>query len=178
MWITAREFKNKYNLSNQLFYYLKKNNKIMFKQQSPKKTLVWDDYNSPKKRDIRSYAMYIRSCDNEPLSVKSQKDVIKKYTDNYDFKEIIQYIDDERTSFDNERPALKKLITDCLEGKIGKIFVFNREVLGSISIKYLECVFKWLDIPVIYIEPLSEKDEIILLQKNLMKILTNSYENK
>lgn len=134
MWLTSKQFRNKYKISSQQLYQLKKSGKIETKPYIGNSYLV-KDINSP---DIQNIAIYARvSTPKQKKDLENQIDFLKKYcVMNGDNPVFI--FSDIGSGMNESRKGLSDMLDKVIEGTLSKIVISHKDRLTRFGFSYIE----------------------------------------
>lgn len=150
-WITSKQFRQKYNITPQHFYELKKYNKIETKPYIGRQVLVKDIL---VENDNNSIAIYARVSSNKQINdLENQIDYLTKYAVsngykvNYTFKDIASGINE-------NRKGLNDLLNLVFKQQIHKIIISHKERFTRFGFDYFKniCDYFGTEIEVVNLE--------------------------
>lgn len=167
-WITSKQFRQKYNITPQHFYELKKHNKIETKPYIGSQVLVKDvlSENSNNKT-----AIYARVSTNKQLKdLENQIEYLSKfaisngYIIDYTFKDIA-------SGMNENRKGLNGLLKLVFDNQINKIIISHRDRLTRFGFDYFKNICKQFGVEIIVVNLESDKTFQEELTENLIAIL-------
>lgn len=134
MWITSKEFREKYHITPQHLYQLKKTNKIKTKPYLGKSYLIEDG------EDNRVVVIYARvSTLKQKKDLDNQIDYLRKYC--VSIGETPSFVFSDISSGMNEnRKSLSEMIDMVIKGKVKKIIISHKDRLTRFGFGYIETV--------------------------------------
>jgi len=135
MWITSKEYREKYKISSQHLYALQKAGKVKVKKLFDKTMLVED---ATVNREVAIYARV--STTKQKIDLENQIKFLREYT--IKNGENPKYIFSDIASGMNERrKSLNEMITEVINGNISKIVISHKDRLTRFGYGYLENLF-------------------------------------
>ena len=153
-WITSKQFRQKYNITPQHFYELKKHNKIETKPYIGRQVLVKDVLDETNTDNNNSIAIYARVSSNKQIKdLENQIDYLTKYAVsngykvNYTFKDIA-------SGMNENRKGLNDLLNLVFNNKISKIIISHKDRLTRFGFDYFKniCEYFGTEIEVVNLE--------------------------
>ena len=167
MWITSKEFQQKYNITPQCFYNWKKAGKINIKEDIPGHILVEVPDNSIEK----TIAIYARvSTPKQKQDLENQIIYIKKYcimngfNPGYVFSDIA-------SGMNSDRKGLNQLLDLVIKNKVSIIFISHKDRLSRFGFGYLENICKKFNCTIEIINLEDDKDFQQELTEDLIAII-------
>ena len=169
-WITSKQFRQKYNITPQHFYELKKHNKIETKPYIGRQVLVKDILDETN-TDNNSVAIYARvSTNKQTKDLENQIEYLTKYAVsngykvNYTFKDIA-------SGMNENRKGLNDLLNLVFNNKISKIIISHKDRLIRFGFDYFKniCEYFGTEIEVVNLE--SDKTFQEELSEDLIAII-------
>jgi len=141
MWLTSKQFREKYNVSPQYLYALKKRGKLKTKPYIGDQVLVWDPVSELSETE-RSVAIYARvSTTKQKHDLDNQVDFLKKYLIAQGINPNLIYTDI-ASGMNEERKGLNELIDSVLKNKISKVVISHKDRLSRFGFGYLKKIFE------------------------------------
>ena len=171
MWITSKQFRQKYNITPQHFYELKKHNKIETKPYIGRQVLVKDILDETNTDNNNSIAIYARVSSNKQIKdLKNQIEYLTKYAVsngykvNYTFKDIA-------SGMNENRKGLNDLLNLVFNNQISKIVISHKDRLTRFGFDYFKniCEYFGTEIEVVNLE--SDKTFQEELSEDLISII-------
>ena len=167
-WITSKQFRQKYNITPQHFYELKKHNKIETKPYIGKQVLVKDVLDETTNNKT---AIYARVSTNKQLKdLENQIDYLTKYAVSNGY--IVDYTFKDIASGMNEnRKGLNGLLKLVFDNQINKIIISHKDRLTRFGFDYFKniCEYFGTEIEVVNLE--SDKSFQEELSEDLIAII-------
>lgn len=170
-WITSKQFRQKYNITPQHFYELKKHNKIETKPYIGRQVLVKDVLDETNTDNNNSVAIYARVLSNKQTKdLENQIDYLTKYAVsngykvNYTFKDIA-------SGMNENRKGLNDLLNLVFNNQISKIIISRKDRLTRFGFDYFKniCEYFGTEIEVVNLE--SDKSFQEELSADLIAII-------
>ena len=146
MWLTSKQFREKYNISPQYLYALKKNGKVTTKPFIGSQVLILDpnpDELDKKQENIdRDVCIYARvSTPKQKKDLDNQIDYLKKYliSNGHNPKLIFSDI---ASGMNEDRKALNEMIDSIIENKISRVVISHKDRLSRFGFGYLKNMFE------------------------------------
>ncbi len=170
-WITSKQFRQKYNITPQHFYELKKHNKIETKPYIGRQVLVKDVLDETNTDNNNSIAIYTRVSTNKQINdLENQIDYLTKYAVSNGYK--VEYTFKDIASGMNEnRKGLSDLLNLVFNNKIYKIIISHKDRLTRFGFDYFKniCEYFGTEIEVVNLE--SDKSFQEELSEDLITII-------
>lgn len=153
-WITSKQFRQKYNITPQHFYELKKHNKIETKPYIGRQVLVKDILDETNTDNNNSVAIYTRVSTNKQIKdLENQIDYLTKYAVSNGYK--VEYTFKDIASGMNEnRKGLNDLLNLVFNNQISKIIISHKDRLTRFGFDYFKniCEYFGTEIEVVNLE--------------------------
>ena len=134
MWITSKEFKEKYHITPQHLYQLKKTNKIKTKPYLGKSYLIDDG------EDNRVVVIYARvSTSKQKKDLDNQIDYLRKYCVSKGDSPSFVFSDID-SGMNEKRKSLSEMIDMVIKGKVKKIIISHKDRLTRFGFGYIETI--------------------------------------
>ena len=152
-WITSKQFRQKYNITSQHLYELKKHNKIETKPYIGRQVLVkdvLDEINT----DNNSVAIYARVSSNKQIKdLENQIDYLTKYAVSNGYK-VDYTFKDIASGMNENRKGLNDLLNLVFNNKISKIIISHKDRLTRFGFDYFKniCEYFGTEIEVVNLE--------------------------
>ena len=169
-WITSKQFRQKYNITPQHFYELKKHNKIETKPYIGKQVLVKDVLDETTNNKT---AIYARVSTNKQLKdLENQIEYLSKfaisngYIVDYTFKDIV-------SGMNENRKGLNDLLKLVFDNQINKIIISHKDRLTRFGFNYFKNICEHFGVEIIVVN--LENDKIFQdeLTEDLIAIIDN-----
>lgn len=169
-WITSKQFRQKYNITPQHFYELKKHNKIETKPYIGKQVLVKDVLDETTNNKT---AIYARVSTNKQLKdLENQIEYLSKfaisngYIVDYTFKDIV-------SGMNENRKGLNDLLKLVFDNQINKIIISHKDRLTRFGFDYFKNICEHFGVEIIVVN--LENDKIFQeeLTEDLIAIIDN-----
>lgn len=169
-WITSKQFRQKYNITPQHFYELKKHNKIETKPYIGSQVLVKDILNETTNNKT---AIYARVSTNKQLKdLENQIEYLNKfvisngYVVDYTFKDIA-------SGMNENRKGLNDLLKLVFDNQINKIIISHRDRLVRFGFDYFENICEQFGVEIIVVNLENDKTFQEELTEDLIAIIDN-----
>lgn len=169
-WITSKQFRQKYNITPQHFYELKKHNKIETKPYIGSQVLVKDILNETTNNKT---AIYARVSTNKQLKdLENQIEYLNKfvisngYVVDYTFKDIA-------SGMNENRKGLNDLLKLVFDNQINKIIISHRDRLARFGFDYFENICEQFGVEIIVVNLENDKTFQEELTEDLIAIIDN-----
>lgn len=170
-WITSKQFRQKYNITPQHFYELKKHNKIETKPYIGRQVLVKDVLDETNTDNNNSVAIYARVSTNKQIKdLENQIDYLTKYAVSNGYK--VEYVFKDIASGINEnRKGLNDLLNLVFNNQISKIIISHKDRLTRFGFDYFKniCEYFGTEIEIVNLE--SDKSFKEELSEDLIAII-------
>ena len=147
-WITSKQFRQKYNITPQHFYELKKHNKIETKPYIGKQVLVKDVLDETTNNKT---AIYARVSTNKQLKdLENQIEYLSKfaisngYIVDYTFKDIV-------SGMNENRKGLNDLLKLVFDNQINKIIISHKDRLTRFGFDYFKNICEHFGVEIIVV---------------------------
>ena len=138
MWLTSKQFREKYNISPQYLYALKKNGKVKTKPFLGSQVLILDPESSDSDKSVCIYARV--STPKQKTDLENQIKFLRQYLVSKGFNP--EYVYSDITSGMNEdRKGLNEMMSDIISGKISKVVISHKDRLTRFGFGYLKTIF-------------------------------------
>lgn len=181
MYLSAKQVKELYHITSQTLYNWRLRDKIKFKRLPSGKIVYLSLNDIPQKRKNVLYARVSSSDQKDDLT--SQEQILRQFMSS---NGII--VDDEFTDIasgiNEDRKDFNKMISECLDGKIEKIFITYKDRLTRFGFGYIENILEKVGTKIIVINATKEEDFQQELTQDLVSIIhhflikTNSNRRK
>ena len=134
MWITSKEFREKYHITPQHLYQLKKTNKIKTKPYLGKSYLIEDG------EDDRVVVIYARvSTSKQKKDLDNQIDYLRKYCVS-NGESPSHVFSDIGSGMNDNRKSMSEMIDMVIKGKVKKIVISHKDRLTRFGFGYIETI--------------------------------------
>ena len=138
MWLTSKQFREKYNISTQYLYALKKNGKVKTKPFLGSQVLILDPESSDSDRSVCIYARV--STPKQKTDLENQIKFLRQYLVSKGLNPEYVY-SDIASGMNEDRKGLNEMMSDIISGKISKVVISHKDRLTRFGFGYLKTIF-------------------------------------
>ncbi len=138
MWLTSRQFREKYNISPQYLYALKKNGKVKTKLFLGSQVLILDPESDDSGKSVCIYARV--STPKQKADLENQINFLRQYLVANGMNPEYIY-SDIASGMNEDRKGLNEMMSDIISGKISKVIISHKDRLTRFGFGYLKTVF-------------------------------------
>ena len=138
MWLTSRQFREKYNISPQYLYALKKNGKVKTKPFLGSQVLILDPESDDSGKSVCIYARV--STPKQKADLENQINFLRQYLVANGMNPEYIY-SDIASGMNEDRKGLNEMMSDIISGKISKVIISHKDRLTRFGFGYLKTVF-------------------------------------
>ena len=138
MWLTSKQFREKYNISPQYLYALKKNGKVKTKPFLGSQVLILDPESSDSDKSICIYARV--STPKQKADLENQIKFLRQYLVSKGLNPEYVY-SDIASGMNEDRKGLNEMMNDIISGKISKVVISHKDRLTRFGFGYLKTIF-------------------------------------
>lgn len=167
MWLTTKQFREKYNISPQCLYQMKIHNRITTKPYLKTSYLIYDEDNE----QLNDVAIYCRvSSSSQKNDLNNQIDYVRKYliSNGINPKYIFQDI---ASGMNENRKGLNELLQLVYDKKISKIYITHKDRLTRFGFGYLQNICNSFGVTIEIINLEDEKSFQEELAEDLISII-------
>lgn len=167
MWLTTKQFREKYNISPQSLYQMKIHNRIKTKPYLKTSYLIYDEDNE----QLNDVAIYCRvSSSSQKNDLNNQIDYVRKYliSNGINPKYIFQDI---ASGMNENRKGLNELLQLVYDKKISKIYITHKDRLTRFGFGYLQNICNSFGVTIEIINLEDEKSFQEELAEDLISII-------
>lgn len=170
MWLTTKEFREKYNITPQHLYALKKSNRLTTKPHIGSTYLILDPHSNDnsEEKDVCIYARV--STTKQKKDLDNQIDYLKKYLISKGLNPSKVY-KDIASGMNENRKGLNEMIDEIIKGKISKVVISHKDRLTRFGFGYLENIFKKYNVVIEIVNLEDDKDFQTELSEDLISII-------
>ena len=169
MWLTSKQFREKYNITPQHLYALKKSGKLRTKPFLGNQVLIMDPMTEGD--DERAVCIYARvSTPKQKNDLDNQVDFLRKYLISNGINPEKVYTDI-ASGMNEDRRGLTDMINDIIEGKVSKVVISHKDRLTRFGFGYLEKVFSKYNVEIEVVNLEDEKSFQEELTEDLIAII-------
>ena len=170
MWLTSKQFREKYNISPQYLYALKKNGKVKTKPYIGSQVLILDP-ESEKETDSKSVCIYARvSTAKQKNDLNNQVDFLRKYLVSNGINPGNVYTDI-ASGMNEDRKGLNEMMNDIINGKISKVVISHKDRLTRFGFGYLKSIFSKYNVEIEIVNLEDDKSFQEELSEDLIAII-------
>ena len=138
MWLTSKQFREKYNISPQYLYALKKNGKVKTKPFLGSQVLILDPESSDSDKSVCIYARV--STPKQKADLENQIKFLRQYLVSKGLNPEYVY-SDISSGMNEDRKGLNEMMSDIISGKISKVVISHKDRLTRFGFGYLKTIF-------------------------------------
>ena len=138
MWLTSKQFREKYNISPQYLYALKKNGKVKTKSFLGSQVLILDPESSDSDKSVCIYARV--STPKQKADLENQIKFLRQYLVSKGLNPEYVY-SDIASGMNEDRKGLNEMMSDIISGKISKVVISHKDRLTRFGFGYLKTIF-------------------------------------
>ena len=138
MWLTSKQFREKYNISPQYLYALKKNGKVKTKPFLGSQVLILDPESSDSDKSVCIYARV--STPKQKTDLKNQIKFLRQYLVSKGLNPEYVY-SDIASGMNEDRKGLNEMMSNIISGKISKVVISHKDRLTRFGFGYLKTIF-------------------------------------
>ena len=168
MWLTSKQFREKYNISPQYLYALKKNGKVKTKPFLGSQVLILDPESSDSDRSVCIYARV--STPKQKTDLENQIKFLRQYLVSKGLNPEYVY-SDIASGMNEDRKGLNEMMSDIISGKISKVVISHKDRLTRFGFGYLKTIFSKYNTEIEIINLEDEKSFQDELSEDLIAII-------
>ena len=138
MWLTSKQFREKYNISPQYLYALKKNGKVKTKPFLGSQVLILDPESDDSDKSVCIYARV--STPKQKTDLENQIKFLRQYLVSKGLNPEYVY-SDIASGMNEDRKGLNEMMSDIISGKISKVVISHKDRLTRFGFGYLKTIF-------------------------------------
>ena len=138
MWLTSKQFREKYNISPQYLYALKKNGKVKTKPFLGSQVLILDPESDDSDRSVCIYARV--STPKQKTDLDNQIKFLRQYLVSKGLNPEYVY-SDIASGMNEDRKGLNEMMLLIISGKISKVVISHKDRLTRFGFGYLKTIF-------------------------------------
>ena len=138
MWLTSKQFREKYNISPQYLYALKKNGKVKTKPFLGSQVLILDPESSDSDKSVCIYARV--STPKQKTDLENQIKFLRQYLVSKGLNPEYVY-SDIASGMNEDRKGLNEMMSNIISGKISKVVISHKDRLTRFGFGYLKTIF-------------------------------------
>ena len=138
MWLTSKQFREKYNVSPQYLYALKKNGKVKTKPFLGSQVLILDPESDDSDKSVCIYARV--STTKQKTDLENQIKFLRQYLVSKGLNPEYVY-SDIASGMNEDRKGLNEMMSDIISGKISKVVISHKDRLTRFGFGYLKTIF-------------------------------------
>lgn len=137
MWVTSKKYREKYGLTPQHLYALRKAGKVNSKKLFDRTLMIEDDDNN----QVKKVAIYARvSTTKQENDLDNQVKFLREYAVRNGYNPELAF-SDIASGMNENRKGLNELIGEVIKGAVSKVFVSHKDRLTRFGYGYLENLF-------------------------------------
>ena len=138
MWLTSKQFREKYNISPQYLYALKKNGKVKTKPFLGSQVLILDPESSDSDKSVCIYARV--STPKQKADLENQIKFLRQYLVSKGLNPEYVY-SDIASGMNEDRKGRNEMMSNIISGKISKVVISHKDRLTRFGFGYLKTIF-------------------------------------
>ena len=168
MWLTSKQFREKYNISPQYLYALKKNGKVKTKPFLGSQVLILDPESSDSDKSVCIYARV--SKPKQKADLENQIKFLRQYLISKGLNPEYVY-SDIASGMNEDRKGLNEMMSDIISGKISKVVISHKDRLTRFGFGYLKTIFSRYNTEIEIVNLEDEKSFQDELSEDLIAII-------
>ena len=168
MWLTSKQFREKYNISPQYLYALKKNGKVKTKPFLGSQVLILDPESSDSDKSVCIYARV--STPKQKTDLENQIKFLRQYLVSKGLNPEYVY-SDIASGMNEDRKGLNEMMSDIISGKISKVVISHKDRLTRFGFGYLKTIFSRYNTEIEIVNLEDEKSFQDELSEDLIAII-------
>ena len=168
MWLTSKQFREKYNISPQYLYALKKNGKVKTKPFLGSQVLILDPESSDSDKSVCIYARV--STPKQKTDLENQIKFLRQYLVSKGLNPEYVY-SDIASGMNEDRKGLNEMMSDIISGKISKVVISHKDRLTRFGFGYLKTIFSRYNTEIEIVNLEDEKSFQDELSEDLISII-------
>ena len=168
MWLTSKQFREKYNISPQYLYALKKNGKVKTKPFLGSQVLILDPESSDSDKAVCIYARV--STPKQKTDLENQIKFLRQYLVSKGLNPEYVY-SDIASGMNEDRKGLNEMMSDIISGKISKVVISHKDRLTRFGFGYLKTIFSRYNTEIEIVNLEDEKSFQDELSEDLISII-------
>ena len=168
MWLTSKQFREKYNISPQYLYALKKNGKVKTKPFLGSQVLILDPESSDSDKSVCIYARV--STPKQKTDLENQIKFLRQYLVSKGLNPEYVY-SDIASGMNEDRKGLNEMMSDIISGKISKVVISHKDRLTRFGFGYLKTIFSRYNTEIEIVNLEDEKSFQDELSEDLVAII-------
>ena len=168
MWLTSKQFREKYNISPQYLYALKKNGKVKTKPFLGSQVLILDPESDDSDKSVCIYARV--STTKQKTDLENQIKFLRQYLVSKGLNPEYVY-SDIASGMNEERKGLNEMMSDIISGKISKVVISHKDRLTRFGFDYLKTIFSKYNTEIEVVNLEDEKSFQDELSEDLIAII-------
>ena len=168
MWLTSKQFREKYNISPQYLYALKKNGKVKTKPFLGSQVLILDPESSDSDRSVCIYARV--STPKQKTDLDNQIKFLRQYLVSKGLNPEYVY-SDIASGMNEDRKGLNEMMSNIISGKISKVVISHKDRLTRFGFGYLKTIFSRYNTEIEIVNLEDEKSFQDELSEDLIAII-------
>ena len=168
MWLTSKQFREKYNISPQYLYALKKNGKVKTKPFLGSQVLILDPESSDSDKSVCIYARVSTLKQKDDL--ENQIKFLRQYLVSKGLNPEYVY-SDIASGMNEDRKGLNEMMSDIISGKISKVVISHKDRLTRFGFGYLKTIFSRYNTEIEIVNLEDEKSFQDELSEDLIAII-------
>jgi len=170
-YLSAKEVKERYKITNQTLYNWRNNDKIKFKRLPSGSILYYPLENVNSENELKLNVVYARvSNTKQKADLNKQISTISNYAVSNGFK-LDLIFKDIASGMNENRADFNKMMKLVLERKVSKIFVSYKDRLTRFGFGYLDSICKIVGTEIIVLNSTKEEDFQSELTADLVSII-------
>ena len=168
MWLTSKQFREKYNISPQYLYALKKNGKVKTKPFLGSQVLILDPESSDSDKSVCIYARV--STPKQKTDLDNQIKFLRQYLVSKGLNPEYVY-SDIASGMNEDRKGLNEMMNAIISGKISKVVISHKDRLTRFGFGYLKTIFSRYNTEIEIVNLEDEKSFQDELSEDLIAII-------
>lgn len=169
MYLSAKQVKDRYQITNQTLYNWRRLNKIVY-HKLPSGKIMYESL-EVQPQQCKKNVLYARvSNTKQKNDLEHQKQLLRQYMVSNGIMVDDEYCDI-ASGMNENRKEFNQLMTSCIKGEIQKIFIISKDRLTRFSFGYIEHMLKQFGVEIVVVNATKEEDFQTELTQDLVSVI-------
>lgn len=169
MYLSAKQVKDRYQITNQTLYNWRRLNKIVY-HKLPSGKIMYESL-EVQPQQCKKNVLYARvSNTKQKNDLEHQKQLLRQYMVSNGIMVDDEYCDI-ASGMNENRKEFNQLMTSCIKGEIQKIFITYKDRLTRFGFGYIEHMLKQFDVEIVVVNATKEEDFQTELTQDLVSVI-------